>query len=232
MKVKLIVGAGLVTGMLSWSVVAQDTAPAPVATPGQKITIVGKGLVEDVNLDSDRATQKLGPQRRDNRIRKDSAFLIKFNLDRVPKDAKIKTAELYFYVWDPHSDATGKTGVFEVKIPWVEAKANLVQPDDGKKWTGENFVIGTDTAAEPAAIVMIQPDEDPSKDEAIPPVEYKVDIAPLAKAWLSGASPNNGLALAWIPDRDVDQGYMVRNQVTASEYQEKMYQPKLIITLE
>ncbi len=217
----------------------------PLATPSgagkldipansKKLEIQGKPDVEDAILDCAQAGSPLGSTKRDNKLAKSkdgsSYFLMKFNVAPIPKNTKIVGAELSFYVWDPDDQDKGKVGVFQMKTPWNEASASMNSPEAGKKWSKGAFTIGSDTPEQPEGTVVV--DVDQGGDEAVPPVEYKMNISKLVKAWIDGSIPNNGVAIGIIPDAEVDMGGNVRAQLMGSEHSNKQCTPKLVIYTE
>ena len=53
----------------------------------------------------------------------------------------------------------------------------------------------------------------------------------MVREWVSGKSPNYGVAIASIIDRSVDEGQWTRFQVIAAERDPVQYTPKLTIEI-
>lgn len=207
---------------------AAETGPAEVKV------LQGRRFVRDAIIDPEAADKSFGAAPRDNRLMRRetcNALLVRFELAglKLPKDAKVHGATVSFYVWDPSSKGNTKVAAFGLKTPWNEGAATWAQPGAGKKWKGgAGFAFGKDTG--PAGPhVVVPPDQ--GGDTADPPLEYRLDVTELVRAWVSGAAPNDGLAIAPVIDHAVDNGQWSRFQVLASEHSQSQYTPKLEIRL-
>ena len=82
-----------------------------------------------------------------------------------------------------------------------------------------------------AGSAVVEPERGGS-DLADPPVEVRIDVTPLCRAWLAGTAENHGLVVMPVADRAVDEGESARFQVFASEHREVSYTPRLEVELE
>ncbi len=217
---------------------APNSPAAMSETPGQEgtgsvIILQGRDAVRDTIVDPESPDQNFGSVPRDNRLkRRDecSAFLVHFDLDKLdmPQDARVVEATVSFHVWDPSGKGNAKVHAFGLTTPWDESEATWQRPSAGETWRGgRTFRFGVDTAT-PSPHIIVPPNAE--RDVVDPPIEYRLDVADLVRAWLSGKTPNYGLAIAPQIDRSIDDGQHYRFQVLASEYQEKRYTPKLTVT--
>lgn len=203
--------------------------PALARTTVVKV-LQGRKVVRDAMIDPESPDKSFGSVARDNRmVRRDatSAFLVRFDLDRLDlgADPRIDKATVSFYVWDPSSRGNAKVCAFGLKTPWEEAAATWNRPSADASWKGgDAFAFGLDTT-EPVDHVVVPPDA--GSDTVDPPLEYRLDVTSLVRNWLAGTIPNNGLAIATVIDRAVDEGHFTRLQVLASEHGEARYTPKL-----
>jgi tRNA A-37 threonylcarbamoyl transferase component Bud32 len=215
-----------------------------IALEGGDVIIQGKPFVHDVLLDSQQASATLGGERKSNAIKKSdlpSVFLVSFEVEKFQAALRARTIEkatVSFYVWDPSNQGKTLVKAFPVLTPWQESSASWLAPSPGKQWRGKPpkpggvcaFEIGVDTG--PAAIgsVIVLPDP-PGMDIAEPPLEYQLDITDIVRGWLEKKLENNGVAIAGVPDRDIDQNQLTRFQIFASEYDRPQFSPKLHIRL-
>jgi hypothetical protein len=194
----------------------------------------GRGAVGDALIDFEEPDRAFGAAPRDNELRRRAdectAFLVRFDLTKLeaPAQARVAKATVSFYVWDPHSRARTKVCAFPLKTAWDEATVTWREPAAGKAWQGGRaFAWGSD-AGTPGPAAVVQPDE--NNDTLDPPTEYRLDVTDIVRSWLNGGAPNYGLAIAPVIDPSVDDGYMSRFQMYASEYGEEQYTPKLNVT--
>jgi serine/threonine protein kinase len=214
---------------------ASRPGPAAVPTasrPASSGTLVrGRGVVRDALIDFAKPDRKLGAEPKSNDLRRSdqcNAFLVRFDLSRaVFAPDKLDKATVSFFVWDPHEKGITKVCAFGVLTPWDEATVTWKQAAEGKPWKGgKNFVFGVDTG--PASPhVAVKPD--PVNDTVDPPIEYQLDITPLARSWLADKSANHGLVIAPVSDRAVDDGWHSRFQIYASEHNRVQYTPTLTL---
>ena len=101
-------------------------------------------------------------------------------------------ATLSFYVWDPSSQGDTKVCAFPLKTAWDEASATWGQPADGKAWKGGKAFSLKDDAGDASPPVVVKPDM--GSDTVDPPLEYRLDVTDMVRAWLDGTAPNHGLA--------------------------------------
>ena len=204
--------------------------------PGEAIIIQGKPAVADALIAFDAPDRNHGGVPRDNALRRaerSNAFLVKFDLPgaKLPAGAKIASARLSFFVWDPSSK--GKSHVCAYRITsadWDERTVTWRQAAAGKTWADEGgFEVGKDTPKEPEGDIIVPPDD--GADTVDPPLEYSIDITKAVQAWASGQARNYGLALVPTVDRAVDDGQWTRFQLLASEHNQKEFTPKLTIRL-
>ncbi len=210
-------------------------APHAKAKAGSTVVLQGRRAVRDTIVDPESADKNFGSVRRDNRIRRGercNAFLVRFDLDQLkpPPKAQVVKATVSFYVWDPSGKGRTKVHAFGLTTPWDEGEATWTQPSTGKSWLGgATFRFGADTL-QPSPHIVVQLDA--GRDVVDPPIEYQIDVAALVRDWLSGKTPNCGLAIAAQIDRSIDDGQYSRFQVLASEYHEVQHTPKLTVTFE
>jgi len=205
-------------------------APAgPVATKA----LQGPGVVDTI-IDPPSPDKNFGNVTRDNRVKRTdvcNAFLVRFDIGELglKPGAKVQKGTVSFFVWDPSSRGNSKVCAFPLKTAWEEMAATWRQPAAGRQWKGgAAFRFGADTG--PASAPVIVP-PDKGRDTANPPLEYRIDVTDMVKGWVSGKSPNYGMAIAPVIDRSVDDGHWTRFQVIASERQPVRYTPKLAIEL-
>jgi hypothetical protein len=210
-------------------------AETPMVDTGPSKVLQGRDGVRDALIDPKQPDKPLGAEPRGNAVSKgdeSGAFLVGFDLDKLdlPKGAKVAKATLSFYVWDPSSQGNTKVCAFPLKTSWDEATATWKRPADGKAWkSGAAFSLKDDAGAASAPVV-VKPDM--GSDTVDPPLEYRLDVTDMVRAWLDGTAPNHGLAVVPVPDRAVDEGYHTRFQMYASEYPQVKYTPKLTVALE
>jgi hypothetical protein len=203
---------------------------APAARIGR--ILQGRAVVRDALIDPDQADRNFGAEPRANALRtagRGNAFLVRFDLSRLglPPGATVERTTLSFYVWDPSSQGKSKVCAYPLKTGWDEATATWQQPAEGGRWRGgEAFDLAKDTG-EASAPVIVRPDVD--SDTVDPPLEYRLDVTAMVRAWLAGEAPNEGLAIVPIADRTVDEGFHTRFQIYGSEYRRPQYTPRLTI---
>jgi hypothetical protein len=145
-------------------------------------------------------------------------------------EEKLEKATLSFFVWDPHSNAVAKVCAFGVLTPWDKATVTWKQAGEGKSWKGgKNFAFGTDTGPASPHVVVLQ---DMGSDTVDPPLEYQLDVTPLARSWLAGTQPNHGVAIAPVIDRAIDRGHQSRFQLYSSRHDRVQYTPTLTLQLQ
>jgi len=113
--------------------------------------------------------------------------LIRFDLAKIAKDAKIASAKLVL----PIATSAGKKNavqVFEVLVPWTD-KVDWKTTDGAAAWQVEGCHGEKDKRK--AAEVDI-PDQ---KFDPKAPTELSIDVTALVKSWVSGGSANNGIKL-------------------------------------
>jgi hypothetical protein len=211
-----------------------EKAASGEAEQGEAIVIQGKPAVSDALIHFETPDRNHGAAARDNALRRTdrtNAFLVRLDLaGKVPQGAKVASAKLAFYVWDPSSKGKTRVAAFRLTTDWNEASVTWKQPAAGKTWADEaGFEIGKDTAKDPDGDVVVPPEE--GADTADPPLEYSIDVTKSVKAWLAGETKNLSLAIVPIIDRSVDDGQYTRLQLLASEYRDKEFTPKLTIRL-
>jgi len=197
---------------------------------GEKtVTITGKPKCSDALISVTAKSKNTGFQAKSNPIFNGykTAFLMKFKVSEIPKNAKIIKAEVYFYVWDPQENTNRHGQIFELLTPWSEMVACWNTPDSGRKWKGgdEGFSLGEDTKAAPAGDVIVGFQETDKVEN--PPIEYACNVTAAVQGWVNGGT-NNGLVLLSMKDRKIDEGYAGRFQIYSSE--RKTFKPKLVIT--
>jgi hypothetical protein len=194
----------------------------------------GRADVRDALIDFAEPDRTFGTMPRDNAVRRAeecNAFLVRFDLSRldVPARARVAKATISFYVWDPSSRGETKVCAFPLKTAWDEATVSWRGPAAGQSWRGgQGFAFGAD-AGPPGPSVVVHHDED--DDTVDPPIEYRLDVTDLVQSWLVDGVPNQGLAIAPVIDPSVDENYMTRFQVYASESSQERYTPKLTVAL-
>ena len=113
----------------------------------------------------------------------EGTVLLRFDLAKLPKGAKVKAAKLVF----PITTSAGKTNaiqVFEVLVPWTE-KVDWKTIDGATPWEVEGC-HGEKDKKKVADVAIPDQKFDPKA-----PTELTADVTPLVKSWLAGA--NNGL---------------------------------------
>jgi hypothetical protein len=193
----------------------------------------GTPIVRSALIDFSEPDRCFGAEAYANAIRRAeehrSAFLVHFDLQELklgPK-ARVVEATVSFYVWDPSSSGKAKVCALPMKTAWDPNAVTWHSPALGKSWQGgKDFAFGTDTGA-PGASVVVMPEE--GSDTADPPIEYRLDVTDLVRAWVSGESPNDGLAIAPVIDPTVDEGLSSRFQVFGTAHGTTKYTPKLTV---
>ena len=158
-----------------------------------------------------------------------NAFLVRFDLTKLklPPNARVESATLSFYVWDPSSHGKTRVSVFPMKTAWDESTVTWNAPQEGKSWQGG---ASFDLAAgrEPAGPgVVVLPEQ--GTDTVDPPTEYQFDVTDLVKSWLDGGTQNLGVAIAPVIDPSVDEGVLSRFQIFSSEHSHVNQTPKLTL---
>ena len=217
------------------AVVSSQSAAAKVSKKRTQKVVQGRQFVRDTLIDPQAPDKNVGSQRKDNRVMRRNncnAFLVRFDLSklRLAKGSKVEKATVSFFTWDPSSRGNAKVHAFPLKTAWEESTATWKSPSAGKKWKGgDGFDFNADAGA-PSKHIIVPPDQ--GRDTVNPPLEYKIDVTQMVTGWLSGKSPNYGLAIASVIDRSVDEGHMTRFQVYATEHNQQKYTPKLTIEVE
>ena len=117
----------------------------------------------------------------------ENTALIRFDLAKIPKDAKVAEAKFVF----PLTANAGKKNavqVFEVLVPWTD-KVDWKTTDGKTAWEVEG--VHGEKDRKPAAAFDV-PNEKVSAKE---PKEMSADLTDLVNAWVSGKSPNHGVKL-------------------------------------
>jgi hypothetical protein len=186
-------------------------------------------------IDFDEPERNFSSEKRDNALRrtkeKCNALLVRFDLTKlsVPSKARLAKASVSFFVWDPSAHGKTKVCVFPMKSAWDDATVTWRQPAAGQGWSGDGgFAFGVDTGAA-GNDVVVEPDA-PGTDTAEPPIEYRIDVTDLVRAWLKG-EPNHGLAIAPVIDPSVDKNFFTRFQVYGSAYVRAQYTPTLTVEM-
>jgi len=209
----------------------------PAATASKLVQLQGRDGVRDAVIDPGQPDVNFGTHARDMRLLRVGAaatvYLMRFDLSRLklPRTAVVSRATLSFFVWDPHNGSASRLGVFPLTTAWDETTATWRQPGPGRGWkTPQGFATGQDTGPLSASVV-VQPEAPGAGDTADPPIEYQLDVTALVRDWVSGAKPNDGVALTILSDPATDKGFNTRFQVCSSRYSKKGYTPKLAIQL-
>jgi len=208
-------------------------SPPGQEDPGVEAVVQGRAAVRDAIIDPEFPDKNFGSVTRDNRIKRHeqcSAFLVRFDLNGldVPPNGRVAKATVSFYVWDPSGKGNSKVYAYGLTTPWEEGEATWQRPSAGRTWRGgQTFRFGAD-AVSPSPHIVVPPNAE--RDVVDPPIEYQIDVTHLVRDWLSGKTPNHGLAIAAQIDRAIDDGQHSRFQVLASEYDETRYTPKLTVT--
>jgi len=203
--------------------------------PPRTYVLQGRESVQDALIDFNQPDHSFGAAPRDNAIRRAdqcNAFLVRFDLSQlsVPPQVRVAKAILSFYVWDPSSTGKTKVCTFPLKTAWNEESVTWRVPAAGKSWqSGEGFAFGADTGPAGPSVVVL-PEQ--GSDTADPPIEYQLDVTELVRSWLEAGASNQGLAIAPVIDRSVDEGTMTRFQVCGSEYRRMQYTPKLTVQVQ
>ncbi len=208
--------------------------PEPAAQPAGTIVLQGPRQVRDALIDFADVEANLGAEPRSNALRRaerGNAFLVRFDLDSVerPAKARLKRATLSFFVWDPSSKGNTKVVAARLKRGWDDKSVSWHHPSQRQTWQNGEFDPAVDTL-DPTPGIVVQPEQ--GADTAEPPIEYQLDVTPLAKVWLDDSRSNNGLAILPVVDRATDDGQFSRFQIYASEYQDVAVTPKLGLEFE
>jgi hypothetical protein len=117
----------------------------------------------------------------------EKSALIRFDLSKMAKDAKVKSAKLVM----PIQRGAGKKNAvqaFQVLAPWTD-QVDWKTTDGQTPWETEGVHGAKDKKAVGAVDV---PDQqfDPKA-----PTDLSIDVTDLVKAWVAGGAANNGLKL-------------------------------------
>ena len=199
----------------------------------QRHILQGGADVYDALIDFAEPTRRFGEVAQSNAVRRAeqhcSVFLVRFDLAKLklPPKARVESATVSLYVWDPSSQGKTRLCIFPMKTAWDESTVTWNAPQEGKSWQGgASFVPGKDTGPAGTCVVVL-PEQ--GADTADPPIEYQFDVTDLVKSWLGGGPSNNGLAIAPVIDPSVDEGILSRFQVFSSEDSHVNYTPKLTL---
>jgi hypothetical protein len=193
----------------------------------QQPTAVGAALIDFAEPE-----RRFGAEAYANPVRRaeqSNAFLVRFDLEKLglTPNAHVAEATVSFCVWDPSSSGNTKVCAFPLLTAWDPETVTWHQPAAGKSWQGgAGFAFGPDTGPAGSAVVV---KAEQGSDTADPPIEYQLDVTDLVRAWLNGAAPNYGLAIAPVIDTSVDEGLLTRFQVCGSQYSRPQYTPKLTV---
>jgi serine/threonine protein kinase len=211
------------------------TKPADQLVAGvlHRHLLQGGADVYDALIDFAEPTRRFGEVAQDNALRRADrqcdAFLVRFDLTKLklPPKARVESATLSFYVWDPSSHGKTRVSVFPLKTAWDESTVTWNAPQQGKTWKGgASFDLAADASPAGAGVVVL-PEE--GSDTVDPPTEYQFDVTDLVKSWLDGRAPNLGLAIAPVIDPSVDAGVLSRFQIFSSEHSHVNQTPKLTL---
>jgi hypothetical protein len=206
-------------------------ASARPGAPTRARAVRGRPAVADALIDPERPDAALGAEPRSNAISKrerSNAFLVRFDLGEPDPGlaARLESAELTVFAWDPSSQGRTRLEARPVLTPWAEPAAAWTRPAPARTWKRGAFDPGADLAPAVARAVV---EPDAGADTADPPVPVRLDLTDLARDWLAGRRENLGVALVPVPDRSVDDGNFTRFQVYASESPNAEFTPTLTI---
>jgi serine/threonine protein kinase len=204
------------------------------ATVLRKHLLQGGADVYDALIDFAEPTRRFGDASQDNALRRAEqqcdAFLVRFDLTKLklPPKARIESAILSIYVWDPSSQGKTRVNVFPMKTAWDESTVTWNAPQEGKAWQGgASFALSADAGPAAGPGVVVLPEQ--GSDTLDPPAEYQFDVTDLAQSWLGGGTPNVGVAIAPVIDPSVDEGILSRFQIFSSEHTRVNQTPKLTL---
>ena len=121
----------------------------PAAAVLHRHMLQGGADVYDALIDFAEPTRRFGDVAQDNALRRAEqqcdAFLVRFDLTKLklPPNARVESATLSFYVWDPSSHGKTRVSVFPMKTAWDESTVTWNAPQEGKSWQGgASFALG------------------------------------------------------------------------------------------
>ncbi|HEV3339534.1 MAG TPA: protein kinase, partial [Pirellulales bacterium] len=141
---------------------AAALADHTAATILHRHILQGGADVYDALIDFSEPTRRFGDLPQDNALRRAEhqcdAFLVRFDLTKLklPPNARVESATLSFYVWDPSSQGKTRVAVFPLKTAWDESTVTWNAPQEGKSWHGgASFDLAADASrAGPDVIVL------------------------------------------------------------------------------
>jgi hypothetical protein len=224
-------GAGLTAANPLGAIVPPSQPAVPMAL--RRHILQGGADVYDALIDFAEPTRRFGDETHGNALRRAeaqcSALLVRFDLSKLKlkPNARVESAMLSFYVWDPSSHGKTRVNVYPMKTAWDESSVTWQAPQVGKSWQrGPVFSLDADAGPAGPAVTVLP---EAGADTADPPIEYQFDVTELARAWLDGSAPNLGVAIAPAIDPSVDEGILSRFQVFSSEYSHVNQTPKLTL---
>jgi hypothetical protein len=220
---------------------AKARSPSAAAPPAdlaattvlRRHVLQGGADVYDALIDFAEPTRRFGDVAQDNALRRAdrqcSAFLVRFDLAKLklPAKARVESAIVSLYVWDPSSKGKSHVFVFPMKTAWDESTVTWNSPQEGKSWQGGAGCSMDADAGPRGPDVTVLPED--GADTANPPIEYQFDVTDLVRSWLDGSAANHGLAIAPVIDPGVDEGVLSRFQVLSSEFTQVNHTPKLTL---
>ena len=196
----------------------------------KKLVIKGPADVKDTIIDFNSPDKNFATVSKDNRLKKQgikgNAFLVHFDKLNIPSGGKVVKATLSFYVWDPNDKTPSDVRVYKMTKQWVANKATWKNSGNGN-WTKGAFAIGADTDAKAAGKVVVATDQ--GSDMAKPPIKYTFDVTDIVKQWKMKKSPNYGVAISSVRNREIDSGGSGRFQMYSSERSGGAFSPTLTV---
>ena len=191
----------------------------------------GSDVVNDALIDPAKPGTNRGRTARDNTLKRGNstnALLIRFDLDAIslPTTDRVHDAQLSLYNWSAQQSERVRLCAFSVGQPWDEDTVTWRRASTARKWRGGPnyaFSVGPGPASRS---VILEPLA--TAAQAAATREIQLDVTGMVRMWLR-ATPNHGLSVSPVIDRNIDRGVSSELNIFASEYSVRELTPKLTL---